>query len=318
MYVTCVLFCCQELLYLTLLAPTWAAFPGYFGYPVATQSFFPSVIPQQYEAQPLFAYTVYTAPETVAPAAPAPLAKSIYTSPDDSFRGYSYQTDYEGGGKSEVVFVTGPQANQLLQKSIKLFQTIVVPQAEQPTGRSLNSNATSNSTTASSTNPSTSNEPITSYYHVPLYSAHTSPLIEYAPPLQNLISSFAYSITNEIANSVKDASENAEEAQESMVHGDVIISPPSDTSAEETQNTTSAPQTTCQSPSEETSALTTTTATTTATATTTSTTTTPAATTISNPDTSTSSETEAEEINEVSRLNTTTPASEEITETTSA
>lgn len=308
------LVCYQELLCATLLVPTWAVFPGYFGYPVATGPFFPSVIPQQYQAPPLFAYTVYTAPETVAAAAPAPLAKSIYTTSDDTYRGYSYQTKYEGGGKSEVVFVTGPEANQLLQKSVKLFQTIVPPEAEQPTGRSLSSNATSNSTTASSTSPSSSNEPITSYYHVQLYPAHTSPFIGHAPPLQNLISSFAYSITNEIANSVKDAAENAEEAQESMIHGDIVISPRPDTSAGETQNTTSAPQTTPQSPSEGTSASTTATTTTT----TTSTTTTPAPTTTSNPEPSTSSETTAEETNEISDLNTTTLASDEINETTSA
>lgn len=290
----------------TLLVPTWAVFPGYFGYPAATGPFYPSVIPQSYQAPPLFTYTVYTAPETVA-ATPAPLARNIYTSPDDTYSGYSYQTEYEGGGKSEVVFVTGPQANQLLQKSIKLFQRILPPEVEQPTGRSLNSNATNNSTTAPSTNTSTSNEPISSHYHIQLYPAHTSPFIGQDLPLQNLISSFGYSITNEIANSVKDASENAEEAQESMIHGDTVISPPPDSSAGESQNATSAPQTTPQSTSEGTSTTTTTT----------TTTTTPAPTTL-NPESSTSNEITAEETNEISDLNTTTLASDEIMETTSA
>lgn len=295
-----------------LLVPTWAVLPGYFGYPIAPP--FSSVITPQYEAQPLFAYSVYTAPTTAAAAA-APLAKSIYTAPDDIYRGYSFQTEYEGGGKSEVVFVTGPQANQLLKKSVELFRTIVPTEVEQPTGRSLSSNITNTSTPAA---PSTSNDPLTSYYHVQLYPAHTSPFIGYTPPLQNLISSFAYSVTNEIANSVKDASVNGEEAQESMIYGDILISPAPDTSTEKSQNaTTSAPQTTSHTPSEETT--TTTMTTTTTTATTTSTTITSSnATVSSNPESSTSSKTLAEETNEVSDINTTTHASDEIMETTSA
>lgn len=293
-----------------LLVPTWAVYPGYFGYPVAPA--FSSVIPPQYEAQPLFAYSVYTAPTTAAAAA-APLAKSIYTAPDDIYRGYSFQTEYEGGGKSEVVFVTGPQANQLLKKSIELFRTTVPTEVEKPTGRSLSSNTTNTSTPAS---PSPSNDPLPSYYHVQLYPAHTSPFIGYAPPLQNLISSFAYSVTNEIANSVKDASVNGEEAQESMIYGDILISPSRDTSTETNQNaTTSAPQTTAQMPSEETSTTTTITTTTTTTSTTI---TSSNATTTSNTESSTSSTTLAEETNEVSNLTTTTQASDEIMETTSA
>lgn len=293
--------------------PTSAAFPGYFSYPAPTGPFFPSVIPQQYQVPSLFAYAVYTAPETVGvPAAPAPLAKAIYTDADDAYRGYSYQTEYEGGGKSEVVFVTGPQANQLLQKSVKLFQTIVSPEVEQPTGRSSSSNATSNSTTETPISPSTSNDPITSYYPVQLYPAHTSPFVGQAPPFRNLISSFAYSVTNEIANSVKDASENAEDAQESMIHGDILISPPPDKSAGEVQDTTSAPQTTPQSPSEGTSTTMTTTTTTITTTSTSTTTTTPATTTTSNTETSTGSETTAELTNEISDLNTTTLASDKM------
>lgn len=294
-----------------LLVPTWAVLPGYFGYPIAPS--FSSVITPQYEAQPLFAYSVYTAPTTAAAAAAAPLAKSIYTAPDDIYRGYSFQTEYEGGGKSEVVFVTGPQANQLLKKSVELFRTIVPAEVEQPTGRSSSSNITNTSTPAA---PSTSNDPLASYYHVQLYPAHTSPFIGYTPPLQNLISSFAYSVTNGIANSVKDASVNGEEAQESMIYGDILISPAPDTSIEKRQNaTTSAPQTTSQTPSEETTTMTTTTTT----AITTSTTiTSNNATVTSNPESSTSSKTLAEETNEVSDLNTTTQTSDEIMETTSA
>lgn len=294
-----------------LLVPTWAVLPGYFGYPIAPP--FSSVITPQYEAQPLFAYSVYTAPTATAAA---PLAKSIYTTPDNIYRGYSFQTEYEGGGKSEVVFVTGPQANQLLKKSVELFRTIVPTEVEQPTGRSLSSNITNTSTPATS---STSNDPLASYYHVQLYPAHTSPFKGYAPPLQNLISSFAYRVTNEIANSVKDASANGEEAQESMIYGDILISPAPDTSTEKSQNATSAPQTTSQTPSEETSTSTTTTSMTTTTATTTSTTITSSnATVTSNPASSTSSKTLVEETNEVSDLNTTTHASDEIMETTSA
>lgn len=307
---TRVLFSFQMVLYAVLLVPTWAVHPGYFSYPIAPP--FSSVLPQQYEAQPLFAYSVYTAPTA---AAAAPLAKSIYTAPGDIYRGYSFQTKYEGGGKSEVVFVTGPQANQLLKKSIELFRTTVPTEVEQPAGRSLSSIITNTSAPAS---PSTSNDPLASYYHVQLYPAHTSPFIGYAPPLQNLISSFAYSVTNEIANSVKDDSVNGEEAQESMIYGDILISPAHDTSPETNQNaTTSTPQTTAQIPSEETS--TTTMTTTTTTTTTTSTTITNSnATTTSNPESSTSSTTLAEETNEVSNLTTTTQASDEIMESTSA
>jgi hypothetical protein len=292
------------------MVPTWAVFPGYFGYPIAPP--FSSVIPQQYEAQPVFAYSVYTAPTATAAVATAPLAKSIYTTPDDIYRGYSFQAEYEGGGKSEVVFVTGPQASQLLRKSVELFRTIVPTEAEQPTGRSLSSNNTNTSTPAS---PSTSGEPLTSYHHVQLYPAHTSPFIGYAPPLQNLLSSFAYSVTNEIASSVHDASVNGEEAQESMIYGDILISPAPDKSTDKKPNaTTSAPQTTVQTPPEETSTTTATTTTTTTSTTITSSN----ATTTSSPESSKSSKTLAEETNEVSDLNTTTHAYDEIMETTSA
>jgi hypothetical protein len=241
------------------------------------------------------------------------LAKTIYTAPDDTYRGYSYKTEYEGGGKSEVVFVTGPQANQLLRKSMELFRTTVPTEVEQPTGRSLSSNNTNTSMPAS---PSTSNNPLTSYHHVQVYPAHTSPFIGYAPPLQNLISSFAYSVTNEIANSIQDASVNGEEAQESMIYGDILISPAPDTTTEKKENaTTSAPQTTAQTPSEETSTVTTTMTTTT---TTSSTITSSNATTTSSPESSESNKTLAEETKEVSDLNTTTQAPDEMTETTSA
>lgn len=273
------------------------------------ESLLTTVIPAQYQPQPLFAYAVYT---RNAATAPVPLASSIYSSPDDTYRGYSYQTEYEGGGRSEVVFVTGPQANQLLQKSVERFRTIVPPE-EQPTGRSLSSNATSNSTTASSTTPANSNSSGTSYYNLQLYPAHTSPFTGFVPPLQNLISSFAYTITNDIANSIKDASENTEEAQESMIHGDVLTPPVRSTSTEVSQSSTSAPQTTSQSPSEGTSTVTTTKITTTTIATTT-----PAATTTANPEPTTNSKTPDEEKNDVADLNTTTHASDEIMETTSA
>jgi hypothetical protein len=283
---------------------------------VHAASFLPSLVPQQYQAQPLFAYAVYTPSEP--DAASAPLAKSIYTSPDDTLSGYSFQTEYEGGGKSEVVFVTGPQANQLLQNSINIFRKTVSPEAER-TDQPLNSNSTNSSTRTSSATPPTSNGPIASYNHVQLYPAHSFPFAGSAPPFQNLISSFAYSITNEIANSIKDTPENDGEAQESMIHGDTVISPAPDTSSEETQNVTSAQETAHQSPPEGNSISTTTTTTTTSTTTTTTTaTTTIPTTTGSNREPSTSSETSTEEISEVSDLNITTVAPNEITETTSA
>ncbi|GFG36115.1 hypothetical protein Cfor_03757 [Coptotermes formosanus] len=293
----------------TLLESARAPFPNYFGYSVPTESLFSSVIPLQYQAQPLFGYAVYT---RNAATAPVPLASSIYTSPDDTYRGYSYQTEYEGGGKSKVAFVTGPQANQLLQKSMELFRTIVPPEVEQPTGRSLSSNATNNSTAASSATHPTSNSSGTSYYNLQLHPAHTSPFIGFAPPLQNIISSFAYTISNDIASSIKDAFEN-EEAQESMIHGDVLTPAVPTTSTEVPHSTTSAPQTTSRSPSEETSA-----APTTKTTTTTNASTTAAATTTANPEPTTRSKTPAEEANDIADSNTTTQASEEINETTTA
>ena len=294
----------------TLLESTRAQFPNYFGYSVPTESLFTSAIPVQYEVHPLFAYNVYT--RNMATAPPAPLASSIYTSPDDTYHGYSYQTEYEGGGKSEVVFTTGPQANQLLQKSVELFRTIVPPEVEQPTGRSLSVNATNNSTTASSTTHPTSNSTATFHYNLQLYPASTSPFIGFAPSLQKLISSFAYTIANDITNSIKDTSEN-EEAQETMIHGDVLTPPAPNTSTEVAQSTTPAPQTTSQSPSEETSAVTTTKTTTTTTATTTT-----ASITTANPGPTTSSKAPAEEANDVADFSTTTHASEETMETTTA
>jgi len=223
-----------------------------------------------------------------------------------------------------VAFVTGPQANQLLQKSVEFSRTIVPPEVEQSAGRSLSVNDPNNVTTASPTTSPTSNSSGTAYYNLQLFPANTYPFLGFAPPLQNLISSFAYTISNDIANSIKDASEN-EEAQETMIHGDVLTPPVPNTSTEVDQSTTPVPQTTSQSPSEETSAVTTTKTTTTPAATTTSAaTTTPAATTTSaapttaNPQPTTSSKTPAEEANDVADLNTTTNASEEKMETTTA
>ena len=217
-----------------------------------------------------------------------------------------------------MAFVTGPQANQLLQKSVELSRTIVPPEVEQSTGRLLSVNDTNNSTIASSATYPTSNSSGTSYYNLQLFPANTYPFTGFTSPLQNLISSFAYTISNDIASSIKDASEN-EEAQETMIHGDFLTPPVPNTSTEVTQSTTPVPQTTSRSPCEETSAITTTKTTTTTTATTTSAaTTTSVATTTANPQPTTSSKIPAEEANDAADLNTTTHASEEKMETTTA
>ncbi|XP_069693950.1 uncharacterized protein [Periplaneta americana] len=286
----------------TLLVPTWAIYPGYFGFPSAAGPFYPAVIPQQYQPQPLFSYSIYTAPSSAAVASPAPMAKSIYTAPDDTFRGYSFQTEYEGGGKSEVVFVTGPQANQVLQKSVELIRTIAAPEPGEITGRSLIINTTNISTTpAPISTESSPGSPVASFYRVQLYPAQTSPIFGAPAPLQNLISSFAYSITNDIAATATSTAENAGEAQESMIQGTTVTSP----APAETPKTTSPPQTTTQPPTEETS--------TTSTATTTTTIATPTSTSAP----SQINQTPAEETNEVSDSSTTTAASDEIMETTS-
>ncbi|PSN39049.1 hypothetical protein C0J52_13776 [Blattella germanica] len=287
----------QVILCSTFLAPAWGIFPGYLGYSPLPVPYYSSLIPQQFQPQPAFAYSLYTTHGASAGAAlpPAPMAKSIYTAPDDTFRGYSFQTEYEGGGKSEVVFVTGPQANQILQKSVDLFRSIVPTELGQITGRSLNSNTTNSSATTVSpaTNPVPSESPLASLYRIQLYPADTSPLVGQAPSLQNLV----YSITNDITNSVKDANEN-DEAQESMIHevGATVTVPPP-----EVQNaTTAAPSSTSQPSS---------TAANTVGSSTTIATTTAAASTTNSP-------TPTQETNEVAESNTTT-ASDEIMETTS-
>ena len=316
------IFLLQIMLLVGLLAPALSIYPNYFGYnpySAVPAPLFPNIVPQ---AQPLFTYSIIAPHRANAAFTPAIAAKSIYTAPDDRFRGYAIQTEYEGGGKSEVVFVTGPQANQILQKSVDLFRQIVPSELGQITGRSLNGINATNITVTPPTTPTTPTAPsqpgnanaaapapIASMYHVQLYPAATSPYLGPVTPFQNLISSFAYSITNDIANSIKDSSkdkvENAGEAQESMIHeigAAITATPPNVTTAAsataEAANPTAAPTTNAETTTEATS----------------TTSADPPATT---PEPTTTTPTPSEETNEIAESNTTpAPASDEIMETT--
>ena len=307
---------------MTSLAPAWGIYPGYFGYNAYSAipaPFFPNIVPQ---TQPLFAYSFVTphGADSAATITPAVAAQSIYTAPDDTFRGYSIQTEYEGGAKSEVVFVTGPQANQILQKSVDLFRQVVPAELGQITGRSLNGVNATNTTDTPATahaSPATAPGPIASMYHVQLYPADTTPFLGPVTPLQNLVSSFAYSITNDIANTLKEAAkdgaENEGEAQESMIHevGATVTASPSNATKESSSETSSTTTTTA-------AATTTTATTTTESASSSSSTTTTSAPPTTTAESTTTGPSPSEEKNEVAESNTAASSSEEIMETTSS
>lgn len=143
-----------------LAAPTLAAYPAYFGYnaPFPYQQFGPHYVPAS--TGPLI-YPQH------APQVPVQQPTEIY-SPADVYRGFAYQTTYNDGGVSQVVFVRGPDARALLEQSIRSFSFTSFPLLPLPATKSSSTQQnniteaepTSTVKAAKSDGPSTTAAPI--------------------------------------------------------------------------------------------------------------------------------------------------------------